>query len=101
MNFQSHKFIPSSVASRPKSCSLETLAIINGILESPASQHPLVDKLRIRLSSEGNNGLGYVEFQRRLNVMDKDGSQLIHFEDFKTVIQSKWISFLASSFFLP
>lgn len=75
--------------SRPKGSSLEALAIVNGILESPASQHPLVERLRNRLSSEGTSGLGYAELQRRLNVMDRDGSQTLSFEDFKTALQSK------------
>lgn len=74
---------------RPKSSSLESLAIVNGILESPASQHPLVERLRYRLSSEGTSGIGYAELQRRLYFMDRDGSQTLNFEDFKIALQSK------------
>jgi hypothetical protein len=75
---------------RLKGYSLESLAILNGILESNASQHPLIERLRFKLSSEGNNGSGYAELQRRLHVMDVDGSNVLDYEEFSTALYSKF-----------
>lgn len=71
------------------SCSLEALAVANGILVSPASQHPLVERMRLRLSSEGTNGTGFARIQKRLRCMDHDGSRLLSLQAFKTALQSK------------
>ncbi len=75
---------------RPVSQSLEALAISEGILESPAASHILVQRLREHLRNRGNDGRGFTEFQRRLNILDSDGSHTIGFEEFKICLNSKY-----------
>ena len=83
---------------RLQSTTLESLAIVNGILESPASSHPLVERLRAILISRGSDGYGFAELQRRLHVMDRDGSRSISLDEFRVVLQSKSFSPLFDDF---
>lgn len=94
-----------AVAYRPNSTSLKSMAISSGLVESPASKHPLVLKLRNDLCSRGIDGAGFAELYRRLNVLDKDGSKTLTFEELRVAIQrcdldfsSKEVSKVFSSF---
>jgi len=62
---------------------LEALAISRGIIESPTSNHPLVERLRTNLASRGTDGSGFSDLQRRFNVLDRDGSKTLNMEEFK------------------
>jgi len=72
---------------RPKSTSLESLAISRGIIESPASNHPLVERLRRDLATRGTDGSGFSDLQRRFNVLDRDGSKTLTLDEFKIAFQ--------------
>lgn len=76
----------SKIYGRGKSCSLETLAIVNGILESPASKAPLIERIRNHLISRGNDGSGFVELQRRVNALDRDGTHTLSLDDLRVVL---------------
>lgn len=79
---------------RPQSTTLETLAVMSGILESPSSSHPLVERLRTVLLSRGVDGLGFAELQRRIYMMDRDGSHVLSLDEFKIAMQSEYFTFL-------
>lgn len=82
--------------------SLEALAVSEGILESPGASHILMQRLRESLREKGRDGNGFVELQRRLYVLDIDGSRTIGLEDFKVCLNSKLLMFdvLLSSLYL-
>lgn len=89
---------------RPKSMSLESFAVSRGIVESASSNHPLVEKLRMNLSTRGTDGSGFCDLQRRFNAMDKDGSKTLFLEEFKIAFQRCNLNFtdqeITSMFYL-
>lgn len=78
---------------KPKSCSLESLAISRGIIESPTSKHPLVERLRQELASRGTDGFGFSDFQKRLNILDRDESRTVNLEQVKIAFQHCSLNF--------
>lgn len=72
---------------RPKASSLESLAISRGIIESPASNHPLIERLRRDLCARGTDGSGFSDLMRRFNVLDRDGSKTLNLDEFKIAFQ--------------
>jgi len=67
--------------------SLESVAISRGIVESPASAHPLVEELRQVLIARGQDGSGFCDFYRRFCAIDRGASRILFLDEFKIAFQ--------------
>ena len=47
-----------------------------------------MERVRTHLISRGSDGSGFSELQRRFNILDRDGTKTLTFEEFKVAFQS-------------
>jgi len=86
------------INNQSRSTTLETMAVYKGVVDSPMSYHPLVEKLRVYLAQKGTDGAGFSEMQRRFHAMDRDGTKSVNPEEFRLVLQRLNLNFSDQEF---
>ena len=79
--------------SQPKSTTLENLAVYRGVIDTPQSYHPLMEKFRAFLIQKGTDGMGFSDLQRHFHSFDRDHTKTIHPEEFKMAMQKMNMNF--------